>query len=89
MINPDEFYKNIERNMSKGLSTTGEMENAFWQHLGHFYNKDVLGTSFEDSLGHIERVMTGQHGNRWDGQNKKTDMEKAVEKYKKENNLDK
>ena len=82
MFNADEFYRSIERKMFVNpLRSTGEMENAFWQHLGKYYNKTLPypGQTSAKILSDIERLMTGQkpHGYH---QNKKTDVEKLMEK---------
>lgn len=87
MFNPDEFYKSIERHMMVDrLKSTGQMENSFWQHLGRYYNHQNLyvGTVYDEIMGSIERTLTGQKRHGFE-QNKKTDLEKLIEKRKEEN----
>lgn len=82
MINPDEFYKKIERELIVDkLRSTGQIENAFWQHIGHFYNHEspYIGKVYDNIIGNIERMMTGQKPHGFE-QNKKTDVEKLMEK---------
>lgn len=81
-MSPDEFYKQIERNMIVDrLKSTGHMENSFWQHLGHYYNhkNNYIGYVYDEMLGNIDRMLSRQKKHGFE-QNKKTDTEKLQEK---------
>ncbi len=81
MIDVDEYYKKIERKMVGEFKSTGQIENSFWQNVGKTMSAGDTkrGQMFTDILGNIERMMTGKkkHGL---GQNKKTDIERLIEK---------
>ena len=81
MVDADEFYRRIERKMVGELKSTGQIENAYWQGIGKYMTagETKRGQMFTDMLGNIERMMTRQkkHGYQ---QNKKTDVEKLIEK---------
>ena len=81
MFNPDEFYKSIDRKIVGELKSTGQVENSFWQHIGHAINHELPrpGKLFDEMFGNIERMMTGQKKHGFE-QNKKTDLEKLIEK---------
>lgn len=81
MIDADEFYKKIDRHLVGELKSTGQVENSFWQHIGHYINHDFAtpGYTFTNMLGDVERLMTGQNKHGFE-QNKKTDLEKLIEK---------
>lgn len=86
MNNPDEFYKEIERGMSGMLSTTGEMENAFWQQVGKSINQDFLfGNTYNACFSLADELFNLDHTKRWEGQNKLTDLEKKVNELAREN----
>ena len=57
------------------LKSTGQMENAFWQHIGKVVNHKlpVLGSLYDEILANVERKLKGlkKHGFE---QNKKTDL---------------
>lgn len=80
MFNPDEFYKSLDRKLVVELKSTGQIENAFWQHIGHIYNHQniYIGKLYDDILGNIERLMTGQKKHGFE-QNKKTNIERLIE----------
>ena len=83
-FNPDEFYKKIERNMIvDNLKSTGQIENSFWQHIGRYYNHQnkYVGYMYDEILGNIDRMLTGQKPHGFE-QNKKTDLDKLIEKGK-------
>jgi hypothetical protein len=81
MIDADEYYKRIERAMVGEFKSTGKIENTYWQGIGKYMaaGETKRGQMFTDMLGNIERMMTRQkkHGYQ---QNKKTDIEKLIEK---------
>lgn len=81
MKDPDEYYKTIERKLVGELKSTGEQENAFWQHVGKVYNHQFSygGKLFDEMLGNIDRQLAGRQKHGFE-QNKKTDFEKLVEK---------
>lgn len=81
-MNPDEFYGKIEREMMVDrLKSTGQMENAFWQHLGRYYNhkNNYVGYMYDEILNNVDRMMSGKKKHGFE-QNKKTDTEKLQEK---------
>ena len=82
MFKADDYWKNIERKMSCDLSTFGKTEREVSQHLGHVVNHEFV-SSFDEILGNIERIMTGQKKHGFE-QNKKTELEKLQEKGKNE-----
>lgn len=81
MINVDEYYRSIERKMTGEFKSTGKIENSFWQNVGKTMSagESKRGQMFSDIIGNVERMMTSQkkHGFQ---QNKKTDIEKLIEK---------
>lgn len=81
MFNADEFYQSIDRKITGELKSTGQMENAFWQHIGKVINHKlpVQGSLYDEILANIERKLKGlkKHGFE---QNKKTASEKLIEK---------
>jgi hypothetical protein len=81
MIDVDEYYKRIERAMVGEFKSTGKIENSFLQNVGKTMaaGDTKRGQMFTDMLANVERMMTGQkkHGYQ---QNKKTDVEKLIEK---------
>ena len=81
MIDVDEYYKRIERKMVGEFKSTGQLENSFWQNIGKTMSAGDTkrGQMFTDMLGNIERMMTGQKKHGFE-QNKKTDIEKLIEK---------
>lgn len=85
MIDLDEFYKKVDRKFINKLRSTGEVENRFWQNVGKIYNHSYAykGKMFDDMLGNVERMMTGQKKHGFE-QNKKTDLEKLQEKGREE-----
>lgn len=80
MIDADEFYSKIERQLVGELKSTGEQENAFWQHVGKVYNHQYPygGKLFDEMLGNIDRQIAGKQKHGFE-QNKKTEFEKMVE----------
>lgn len=80
MIDVDEYYRKIERRMTGELKSTGQMENTFWQHVGKFMECGNRGQTVDTVYSNIERMLSGKkkHG---EGQNKMTDMEKAIKEY--------
>lgn len=81
MIDIDEYYRKIERKMVGEFKSTGKIERSFMQNVGKAMSagESKRGQMISDILGNIERMMTGQkkHGFQ---QNKKTDIEKLIEK---------
>lgn len=85
MKDVDEYYKNIERWLVDELKSTGEKENAFWQHVGKVYNHQFpyYGQSYDIMLSNIDRKLAGKNKHGFE-QNKKTEFEKLVEKGEKD-----
>jgi len=81
MIDVDEYYKKIERKMVGEFKSTGQIENSFWQNVGKTMTAGDTkrGQMFTDMLSNVERMMTGQKKHGFE-QNKKTELEKLIEK---------
>lgn len=81
MIDVDEYYKKIERKMVGEFKSTGQIENSFMQNVGKTMTAGDTkrGQMFTDMLSNVERMMTGQKKHGF-GQNKKTELEKLIEK---------
>jgi hypothetical protein len=79
-FNIDNYLANVEKQL-KHDSFIGKMERSVSQHICKQTNVGISqrGQMFNDMLANVERVMTGQkkHGFQ---QNKKTDLEKLIEK---------
>lgn len=81
MIDPDEFYREIERKrLVNPLRSTGETENSFWQSVGRIYNMEIptLGKKIDEVFNDTVNIMTGQKKHGFE-QNKKTQEEKLAE----------
>ena len=80
MINADEYYKKIERMMVGEFKSTGKTVNSFWQNVGKTMaaGDTKRGQMFDDMLGNVERIMTGQKRHGFE-QNKKTEFEKLID----------
>lgn len=81
MINPDEIYKKLDRRMVGWANSMGEVENSFFQHIGKIYNKQIpySGKLADEMISTINRIITRQKKHGFE-QNKKTDLEKLIEK---------
>lgn len=79
-FNIDNYFQNVE-NKLKCNNFIGTLERSFMQNVGKTMSagESKRGQMFSDIIGNVERMMTGQkkHGFQ---QNKKTDMEKLIEK---------
>ena len=81
MIDLDDYYKRIERDMTGELKSSGQMEGGFWQSIGKFIEagSSKRGQMFENMLSNTERIMAGQKKHGFE-QNKKSELDKLIEK---------
>lgn len=81
MTNPDEIYKKLDRRLVGWANSMGEAENAFFQHVGKIYNKQIpySGKLADEIVSNVNRILTRQKKHGFE-QNKKTDLEKLIEK---------
>ena len=89
MFDPDKVIKSLDNRFTKILSSRNETDREVQQHLGKIINHQNIytGKLYDDFLGNIDKILKGQHEERWIGQNKKTELEKVIEVYKKEHGL--
>lgn len=88
MFNADDIIKNVEKLMNFEIQTGGETQRAVQQHIGKIINHEDsmnYGTLYYDMFHRLDRILKGEKAEHWEGQNKKSNLEKIQDKVIKNN----